>query len=74
MFEITEKELRRGSFEKAYNEGYLLFLDNVFPKEYIKRVEGKFNSIIYYGRLLENNKPMSVFVEVSRDDRISSYY
>lgn len=74
MFEITETELRRGSFEKAYNEGYLLFLNDIFPKENIKRVEGKFNSIIYYCRFLEKNKQMNAFVEVTRDDKISTYY
>ena len=74
MFEITEKELRRGSFEKAYNEGYLLFLNNVFPKEYMKKVEGKSKSVIYYGRFLEKNKPMNVFIEVGRENRILSYY
>lgn len=74
MFEITDRELKRCSFEKAYNEGYLMFLNNIFPKEYIKKVEGKSNAIIYYGRFIENNKPMSVFVEVSASDKISNYY
>lgn len=74
MFEITDAELRRGSYEKTYNEGYLLFLNDVFPKENIKRVEGKFNSVIYYCRFLEKNKQMNAFVEVSANDKISTYY
>lgn len=74
MFVITDKEIQRNSFEKAYNEGFYLFEQGLFFKDSIKKITGKNTSIIYYGTCRENNNTYNLCVEVNNQDRIHTYF